>query len=136
MPILVKSETAETLQRFSELISTLGASLGPLGAPDVAPAAGPLEGQSSESAAPDGPALLAYVAELLEKGFPIPSIVAKGSRLELELIQPVSPGDTLILTGRVVDKREDQDRRLVECQITVENQAGEAVALAQATLCL
>ena len=83
-----------------------------------------------------GMAFTAYLAELLEKSFKLPSIVAKGSQLELEILRPVNPGDTLVLSGSVVDKRVEQELRLVVCRVIIENQSGETVAEATATISL
>ena len=142
LPILVKWETEETIQRFRDLVS-------PTEPPAVA-SNEPANEPKNEHAEADvvtmdrvptiqpaliwGTALTAYVAELLEKSFKLPNIVAKGSQLELEIHQPVNPGDTLVLSGSVVDKRLEQELRLVECRVIVENQSGETVASATATV--
>ncbi len=81
------------------------------------------------------PALVAYMAELLEKAFPIPSATA-GDGLEVRAILPVLLEDTISLTGWVVDKQTAGDQRLVRCEIQVENQRGETVAQAAATVSL
>ncbi len=132
LPILVKWETEDTLRRFSEDL------FGPSGSAETGtskPGASK-EPPKTGSIAPWGPMLAAYVAELLEKGFPIRGIMAQGSRLALKVLQPVSPGDTLAISGPVVDKREEDGRRLVDCRITVESKEGATVAVAEATVCL
>ena len=121
LPILVKWETEETIKQFGK---QFGKQFSALATPSV-----PAFDAS-------GPALVAYVAELLEKGFPITCIQAAGSSLELELLLPVAAGDTLVLSGRVVSKQEIEGQRVVGCEITVENQSGERVALAHATVCM
>ena len=136
LPILVKWETEETISHFRDLVSP----------PEVLPeeAAEELPKNSSNAAGANGEApslnwgmaFTAYLAELLEKAFKLPSIVAKGSQLELEVLQPVNPGDTLVLTGSVVDKRVEQELRLVVCRVIIENQSGETVAEATATISL
>ena len=128
LPILVKWETEETIKRFNALVS---------GAPEDANGSSkPQDPQTPEGATASSAALLAYVAELLEKGFPIASILAQGSSLDLEVLQTVGPGDTLVLTGRVVGKQEVQDKRVVECEVVIDNQDGQTVARARATVCL
>ena len=144
LPILVKWETEETIQRFRDLVS-------PSEQPAVA--ANELANEPTseiaerDEAAADpvtaiqpaliwGMAFTAYVAELLEKSFKLPNIVAKGSQLELEIHHPVNAGDTLVLSGSVVDKRVEQELRLVECRVIIENQSGETVASATATVSL
>ena len=117
LPILAKGETGETIKQFSKQFSAHATP-------------------SEPSFDATGPALVAYVAELLEKGFRITSIQAAGGSLELELHRPVAAGDILVLSGRVVSKQETQGQRLVGCEITVENQDGETVALAHATVCM
>lgn len=132
LPILVKWETEQTIAHFNAILSPL-ASAG-----DIRPgaAAGAAGAAGANTAAVSGSALSAYVAELLEKGFPVTSIYAKGSRLEVRLVHPVRPGDTMTLTGQVVSKRAEGQRRLVECEVVVENQEGLTVARALAALCL
>jgi acyl dehydratase len=127
LPILVKWETEETIAHFNAILSPLAA------AEDTRPGAGTA---SANTAAASGSALSAYVAELLEKAFPVTSIFAKGSRLAVRLVHPVRPGDTITLTGQVVSKRAEGDRRFVECEVVVENQKGLTVARALAALCL
>jgi hypothetical protein len=140
LPILVKWETEETIQRYRDLVSLL---VSPTAHWDNTPS------ESSDNPTPESnltpavePALVwataftAYVAELLEKGFRLPSIVAQGSQLELEILQWVNPGDTLVLSGSVVDKRVEEALRLVECRVIIENQSGETVASATATVSL
>ena len=116
LPILVKWETADTIKQFAKQFSE-NAKV------------------SEPGVEVSGPMLVAYVAELLEKGFPITSIQAAGSSLELELLRPVAAGDTLVLSGRVVSKQEIVGQLFIECEITVENQNNEKVALAHATVC-
>ncbi len=121
LPILVKWETEETIKGLVKQL------------------ADPIDMAASSTVACPGltaPAIAAYAAELLEKGFPIASIQAAGSRLELEALRPVAPGDTLVLAGQVVGKQETGGRRIIECEITIENQEGDMVALAQAAVCM
>ena len=72
--------------------------------PDPEPAAAP----------PPAPAqaLLSYVTELLEKGFPLPSITAQGSSLTLQVFAPVQAEDTISLAGRVVAKGQQRRSQL------------------------
>ena len=121
LPILAKWETEETIAGINSLIRA-GA--------EPESSTPPVAGQTSV------PALSAYVLELLEKGFPITNILAAGSSLAIESIEPVYAGDVITLTGRVVDKRQEGDRRVVVCQIVVENQDGRTVAKALAEVCL
>ena len=126
LPILVKWETAETIARFTALLAP--ESEGPDQAPDSEPAAAP----------PPAPAqaLLSYVTELLEKGFPLPSITAQGSSLTLQVFAPVQAEDTISLAGRVVAKRQQDGLNLVECLISIENQDSRLVGEATAAISL
>jgi acyl dehydratase len=130
LPILVKWETRETIERFIALVSA------PL--PDSADQPGRPAGEAEPEAASDvaapPAALMAYVVELLEKAFPLTSIMARGSRLELEPLAPVRPEDTIGLSGEVIGKYEEEGRRLVECEIIIENQNRQIVARAVATV--
>jgi hypothetical protein len=129
LPILVKWETRETIERFIALASAPFSGLE--GSPEL-PAA--------EEAAPEGDtdgiappaALMTYVVELLEKAFPLTRILAQGSRLELEPLVPVRPEDTISLSGQIISKEEEGGLRLVECEIMIENQSGQTVGRAVA----
>ena len=140
LPILVKWETEETIQRFRDLVASWQAPTVDSNKPANEPAEFGEGATDPESMAQEaliwGMAFTAYVAELLEKGFKLPSIVAKGSQLDLEILLPVNPGDTLVLSGSVVDKRVEQELRLIECRVIIENQSGETVASATATISL
>lgn len=126
LPILVKWDTQETIDQFDELAM-------PVCPPDWHNLHTDKEfaeqGIFRGTVVP-GPAIVAYIAELLEKAFPIASILDRGSHLETQAIEPVRPGDTVTFTGEVVGKREEQGLRLVECAIIGENQHGQIVARA------
>ena len=126
LPILAKWETEETIAHFNALFSP----------EDTGSVDGEALRDTSPGQAAGVPALAAYVLELLEKAFPIPTILAKGSKLDIQTLQPVRPDDTITLTGEVVDKRLEEDRRLVECLVLVENQHGQTVARAVTVVCL
>ena len=135
LPILVKWETEETIQRFRDLLSLSEELTGSSSEATNEPADKD-DATTAQTALSWGMAFTAYVAELLEKGFKLPNIVAKGSQLELEILQPVNPGDTLVLSGSVIDKRVEQELQLVECRMIIENQSGETVASATAIVCM
>jgi hypothetical protein len=90
----------------------------------------------TDNVQPPAPDLSAYLLELLGKGFPIENIQAEGSSLKIEPLQPINSGDTISLTGRVVDKREQGELKVVTCQMVVENQDGQILAEASAEVCL
>lgn len=142
LPILVKWETEETIKRFRSLASPsedLADSAQETADETASEPAG--ERATAQPVSVWAMAFTAYVAELLEKAFKLPNIVAKGSQLDLEILQPVNPGDTLVLSGSVVDKRVEQESglqelRLVVCQVVIENQSGETVASADVLVSL
>ena len=81
-----------------------------------------------------GVATVAYVSELLEKGFPLKVLMGYGSKLEMRATLPVRAGDTITFTGQLTDKREEDGLRLVDCQVTGTNQSDQVVARAKATI--
>lgn len=83
-----------------------------------------------------GSATVAYVAELLEKAFPIKSLMSYGSRLEMRATEPIRPGDTITFTGQVMGKSEEGTRRIVDCEVIATNQLDQMVATARATISL
>ena len=132
LPILVKWDTQESIDQFAELaLSNQWSEQCSLDPDKESVERGVLGGTVVS-----GPSIVAYVAELLEKAFPIANILARGSRLEVRAIGPVRPDDTVTFTGEVVGKWEEGSLRLVECAIIGENQEGQAVARAMAVVSL
>ena len=81
-----------------------------------------------------GVATVAYVAELLEKAFPMKYVLGAGSRLEMRATQPVRAGDTITFTGTVTGKREEDGARFVDCEVMGTNQGDTVVARARAAI--
>ena len=129
LPTVIKWETQEGIAGFSEMLSP-----GDQPPPDSrGGGSGPDPGVNPY--APTG-ALVAYLVELLEKAFPASAVMASGSRLRLEHLAPLEAMDVISLSGQVVDKREEEGRRLVDCQVAVENEKGVIIARASATVAL
>ena len=132
LPILVKHESKETIDDYARL-----ASSGPrpdwhdLHTDEEYARQGIFGGTVNT-----GVATVAYVAELLEKGFPLMNLMGKGSRLEVRATEPVRAGDTITFTGTVTGKREEDGLRLVECEVTGANQLDVTVARARAVIAM
>ena len=120
LPVLIKWETEETIQRYASLLSE--------------PSADEEEGEPA-TALPQR-TVTSYVAELLAKGFPQECLDAEGSSLEVEHLSEVVANDTISLSGRVVGKQTADGLRLVECAVSVDNDRGEPVARARAVVSL
>jgi acyl dehydratase len=133
LPILVKWDTRETVDRLVDLLALSPHTADQHDSPVDKEAT---DQDNSGDVVVPGPAIVAYIAELLEKAFPIANILARGSHLEVHLTAPVRPEDTLTFTGEIAGKREENDFRLVESAITVENQHGQTVARAVAVVSL
>ena len=110
LPIVIKWETEEAIRRSND----------PSGADD-ADASVPESPDGEQPSLPSG-AVRAYAEELLLKAFPPESLADPARRLDLELTGRVTSADTVSLLGRVVSKREQAGRGLVECEIVVEKQ--------------
>lgn len=123
LPILVKWETEETIKKFRELAIQEQTGESP-GTPD------------SDNTPAACQALISYATELLEKGFPLESITAKGSRLSLVMLAEVLPEDTISLSGHVVGKDTQGDFNQVQCMVRIENQDNKLVAEVSATIAL
>lgn len=74
----------------------------------------------------------AFMMELLQKAFPFQSV--QGCSLNMRALEPVRAGDTVTLSGRVLDKRVENGVRVVDVEISGVNQLGQSVAAAKATL--
>ena len=117
LPILVKWETSDTIRQFRSLVCEDGKDE-------------PTQADTGDSGelAMASQALVAYVIELLEKGFPVAAIVAEGSALSLKTFGPVNAEDTISLSGTVTGKRSEGQVNTVECLVTIENQDNVVVA--------
>ncbi len=63
---------------------------------------------------------MAYISELMAREFGIGWYV--GGVLDLRLIRPVKPGDTLTARAKVIDKKEEGGRNVVVCEVRLTNQ--------------
>lgn len=111
LPVVIKWETEESIRRYAAR-------------------------HGDDADALPRQALIAYIAELLSKGFPPERLDAAGGSLDVEQLLPVRADDTISLSGRVVDKAAADGRRLVHCAVAVENDRGEPVARARAVISL
>lgn len=127
-PLIVKVETQEAINRYSEL-----ASIPHL--PDVKNLHTDDEYAKTTVFAGTvnaGIATVAYCMEALERVVPTEAFL-NGGRIEVKAIEPVRAGDTITVTGRVAGKREENGVRLVDFEIKVENQHGRVAAVGSAT---
>ena len=127
LPILVKWETEHTIRRF----------VAPQDQSEDQPEDQPDD--EDESKPPDNlpeAALTGYVSELLEKAFPYERLSADGSRFEVTTLHPVRLGDTTGISGRVTGKREEDGRRLVDCEIVIDVDGQGIAAQARAVVSL
>ncbi len=125
LPILVKWETADTINQFRSLVCEDGEEE-------------PAQPDSSEpdARAMASQALVAYVFELLEKGFPVSAIMAAGSSLSLNALGEVKAEDTISLSGVVTGKHSEGKVNRIDCLVTIENQDNVVVAAAAALIAL
>jgi acyl dehydratase len=82
-----------------------------------------------------GPAAVGHLILVLTKGFGVRNIINGGTFSERAL-EPVRPGDTVTYTGRVLDKRVEDGRRVVEVEVNGTNQLGQTTVAGKATLVL
>lgn len=119
LPILVKHESRETIDLYARQVSADSDA----GASKKGVSGGPTA---------SGAATVAYVAELLEKAFPLPYLMSPGSHLEVEVTRPIGADETVSFTGQVTGKREEAGSGLVECEVVGTNHLGQTVARARA----
>ena len=75
-----------------------------------------------------------YVKELLLKAFPPEIVNNHDTSISAKSLIEFLPGDTVSVCGEVAKKSEKDDRRTVECHVTVESQTGNVLANATAIL--
>ena len=82
----------------------------------------------------DSDRLSGYVKELLLKAFPADIVNSKDTAIATESLIEFLPGDTISVCGEVAKKSEEDGKRIVECQVTVESQDGTVLANATAVV--
>ena len=125
LPILVKWETADTIRQFHSMVCENG---------EEEPARP--DSNESDARAMASQALVAYIFELLEKGFPVSVLMAKGSSLSLKALGQVNAEDTISLSGAVTGKQSGEEVKRIDCLVTIENQDNVVVAEATARIAL
>ena len=74
----------------------------------------------------------AFMTDLLLSVFPARNVVQ--GIIEMRATEPVRAEDVITFAGKVLDKREEDGKRIVELEVTGTNQLGQAVAAAKATV--
>lgn len=82
-----------------------------------------------------GPATMSYVDQMLQLSFPVEAFYS-GGRLLMRAIEPFRTNDVVTFGGEITDKRLDNERQIVACQVKGINQRDDLVCLADATLVL
>lgn len=131
LPSLQKTESQETINGYAELnrradVARRGASLHTD------------EGFAQEGifagTVNTGVTTCAYLVELLQLAFPTRSIL--NGTFSMRALEPFRPGDLVTFTGKVLDKRKEGGKRLVDVEVTGTNQLNQAVASGKATVSL
>ena len=74
----------------------------------------------------------AYMVELLQMAFPTRSILS--GTFSMRALEPIRVDDVVTYTGKVLDKRQEDGKRLVEVEVTGTNQMDQTVAVAKAII--
>jgi len=81
-----------------------------------------------------GPATMSYVDQMLQLSFPLESFYGGGSLL-MRAIEPFRTTDVVTFGGEITEKKlDDNERKIVSCQVKGLNQRGDLVCLADAML--
>lgn len=73
---------------------------------------------------------MAYISELMAREFGAGWYM--GGSLDLRLTRPVKPGDTLFTRCRIVDKKVEDEKKVVLCEVRITNQNKEDVMVGNA----
>ena len=125
LPTIVKLESQEAINRYSELTRTrprVGANLHT----DEEFARRTIFGGTANM----GVATLAYCSEVLERAYGPAVLLRPGARIEYKGIRPIRAGDEITLTGRITDRRSDAH----DSEIRVVAQDGGLRGIATATI--
>jgi len=75
---------------------------------------------------------MAYLSELMARDFGEKWITGGG--MDLRLIKPVFPKDTLTVGAKVVEKKAENDAIFVKCDVWIKNQDGKNVIVGYTTV--
>ena len=78
-----------------------------------------------------GPLVISYISELMGNWLGI-GWIEGGKLLDIKFNAPVKPGDKITIGGKVKEKRDIENEKMVECEIFVENQEGVKVVVGRA----
>ncbi len=73
---------------------------------------------------------MAYISELMAREFGEGWYV--GGTVDLRLTKPVRPGDTLCTRARVIDRKVEEGKKVVICEVRITNQDNEDVMVGTA----
>jgi 3-hydroxybutyryl-CoA dehydratase len=73
---------------------------------------------------------MAYISELMAREFGKGWYV--GGTLDIRLTMPVRPGDMLVTRARVTEKKEEDGKKFVKCEVHIRNQNNEDVMIGTA----
>jgi 3-hydroxybutyryl-CoA dehydratase len=73
---------------------------------------------------------MAYISELMAREFGEGWYV--GGTMDLRLTRPVKPGDTLLTRAKIVDKKIEDEKKVVICEVRITNQNSEDVMVGTA----
>ena len=68
------------------------------------------------------------------QAFPTDMVNSRDTAIATESLIEFLPGDTISVCGEVAKKSEEDGKRIVECQVTVESQDGAVLANATAVV--
>lgn len=74
---------------------------------------------------------MAYISELMAREFGEGWYV--GGTMDLRLIKPVKPGDTLFTRARIAEKQKENNKKIVLCDVRIQNQDKQDVIVGTAT---
>jgi acyl dehydratase len=128
LPSLEKTESQETINTYSELNRREDAPRGMnLHTDERYAQAGIFAGTVNM-----GVVTCAYMVEMLQQAFPTQNVL--NSTFSMRAMEPFRPGDIVIFGGKVLDKREEDGKRLVDVEVSGVNQLGQTIAAAKATV--
>jgi 3-hydroxybutyryl-CoA dehydratase len=78
-----------------------------------------------------GPLVISYISEMMGNWLGI-GWIEGGKLLDIKFNAPVKPGDKITIAGKVKEKRDIENEKMVECEIFIENQEGIKVVVGRA----
>ena len=116
---ITKKITQETINRYADA----SGDYNPIHVDEEFAKKGPFKGTIAH-----GLLSLAFISEIMAREFSQGWF--SGGKVDMRFRAPIRPEDVITIKGKITEKKSEQEKNMVVCEVVCENQKGDAVVLA------